>query len=238
LHNVFDFGDRPVREVLVPRPEVISVPKGTTLSEFFTIYSESPKSRYPVFEESMDNVIGTLSTKDVLMSIARDGITRESHVDDLVRPAYFAPETKRISDLFHDMRDKNYHMGIIVDEYGGTAGIVSLSRLMEEIFGPVGDELSAAEKEFESINEHTFQVDGGMRIDEANTEIGLNLPEGEYETVAGFILNITGNIPKQGQQIKYRDLKIVVTKMKGLKIEEVLITREKAQKDEPSKNPL
>ncbi len=129
-------------------------------------------------------------------------------------------------------------MGIIVDEYGGTAGIVSLSRLMEEIFGPVGDELSAAEKEFESINEHTFQVDGGMRIEEANTAIGLNLPEGEYETVAGFILNLMGRIPKQGQQVKYRDLKIVVTKMKGLKIEEVLITREKAQKDEPTKNPI
>ena len=238
LHNVFDFGDRPVREVLVPRPQVVAVPKGTSLSEFLVIYSESPKSRYPVYEESMDNVIGILAIKDVLMAIARDNIARGSHIDDMVRPAYFAPETKRISDLFHEMRDKNYHMSIVVDEYGGTAGIVSLSRLMEEIFGPVGDELSAAEKEFESINEHTFQVDGGMRIDEANTAIGLGLPDGDYETVAGFILHHMGRIPKQGQQIKYRDLKIVITKMKGLKIEEVLITREKAQKDEPSKNPL
>ncbi len=113
-----------------------------------------------------------------------------------------------------------------------------LSRLMEEIFGAVGDELGAAEKEFELINEHTFQVDGGMRIEEANTEIGLGLPDGDYETVAGFILHLMGRIPKQGQQLKYHDLKIVITKMKGLKIEEVLITREKAQKDEPSKNPL
>ena len=109
---------------------------------------------------------------------------------------------------------------------------------MEEIFGPVGDDLGAVEKEFELINENTFQVDGGMRIEEANSEIGLGLPEGEYETVAGFILQRMGRIPKQGQQIKYRDLKIVVTKMKGHKIEEALITREKAQKDEPSKNPL
>jgi putative hemolysin len=238
LHNVFDFGDRPVREVLVPRPEVVSVPKGTSLAEFLAIYSESPKSRYPVYEESMDNVIGILAIKDVLMAIARDNIARDNHINDMVRPAYFAPGTKRISDLFHEMRDKNYHMSIIVDEYGGTAGIVSLSRLMEEIFGPVGDELGAAEKEFELINEHTFQVHGGMRIEEANTEIGLGLPDGDYETVAGFILHLMGRIPKQGQQIKYRDLKIVVTKMKGLKIEEVLITREKAQKDEPSKNPL
>jgi putative hemolysin len=238
LHNVFDFGDRPVREVLVPRPDVISVPKGTSLSEFLDTYSASPKSRYPVYEESMDNVIGILSVKDVLMAIARDNIAKDTHIDDMMRPAYFAPETKRISDLFHEMRDKNFHMSIIIDEYGGTAGIVSLSRLMEEIFGAVGDELGAAEKEFELINEHTFQVDGGMRIEEANTEMSLNLPAGEYETVAGFILHIMGNIPKQGQQIKYHDLKMVITKMKGLKIEEVLITREKAQKDEPPKNPL
>ncbi len=229
LHNVFDFGDRPVREVLVPRPQVVSVPKGTSLNEFLAIYSESPMSRFPVYEESMDSVIGILAIKDVLMAVARDNISKDSKIDDLIRPAYFAPESKRISDLFHEMRDKNYHMSIIVDEYGGTAGIVSLSRLMEEIFGAVGDELSAAEKEFESINEHTFQVDGSMRIGEANTEMGLNLPEGEYETVAGFILHIMGRIPKQGHQIKYHDLKIVMTKMKGLKIEEVLITREKAQ---------
>ena len=238
LHNVFDFGDRPVREVLVPRPQVVSVPKGTSLSEFLAIYSESPKSRFPVYEESMDNVIGVLAVKDVLMAMARDNIARDGHIDDMVRPAYFAPETKPISDLFQEMREKNYHMGIIIDEYGGTAGIVSLSRLMEEIFGPVGDELAAVEKEFESINEHTFQVAGGMRIDEANTEMGLSLPEGDYETVAGFILHLMGRIPKQGQQIKYRDLKIVITRMKGLKIEEVLINREKAQKDEPSKSPF
>jgi len=238
LHNVFGFGDRPVREVIVPRPEVVAVEKGTLLSEFLTVYSTSPRSRYPVYEDSMDNVIGILSIKDVIMSMARDSISKESVVDDLVRPAYFAPESKRIGDLFQEMRDKNSHMSIIVDEYGGTAGIVSLSRLMEEIFGPVGDDLSAAEKEFESINENTFQVDGGMRIDEANDEIALGLPEGDYETVAGFILHLIGRIPKRGQQIKYNDLKIVVTKMKGLKIEEVLITRDKAPKDESSKNTL
>ncbi|MCL2281063.1 MAG: hemolysin family protein [Dehalococcoidia bacterium] len=236
LHNVFDFGDRPVHEVIVPRTEVVAVEKGTRLSDFLSTYSTSPKSRYPVYEESMDNVIGVLSTKDVMMAIARDNISMDSCVDDLTRPAYFAPESKRISDLFQEMRDKNYHMGIIVDEYGGTAGIVSLSRLMEEIFGSVGNDLSAAEKEFESINEHTFQVDGSMRIDEANTEIALGLPEGDYETIAGFILHIMGRIPKQGQQIKYRDLKIVVTKMKGLKIEEVLIKRDKTPKDESFKD--
>jgi putative hemolysin len=135
LSNVFEFGDRPVRDVLVPRPEVVSVHKGATLGEFLAIYAENPMSRFPVYEENMDNVVGILSIKDILMAFARNGITTESSIDDLIRPAYFAPETKRISDLFHEMRDKNYRMSVIIDEYGGTAGIVSLSRLMEEIVG-------------------------------------------------------------------------------------------------------
>ena len=227
LSNVFEFGDRPVREVIVPRPEVISVPKGATLAEFLSIYAQNPMSRFPVYEENMDNVVGILSIKDILMAFAKDGISREAPIDELIRPAYFAPETKRISELFHEMRDKNYRMSVIIDEYGGTAGVVSLSRLMEEIVGPVGDEYAVAEKEFEPINENTFQIDGGMRINEINEELHLNLPEGDYETIAGFVLNLLGRFPKKGQQLKYGNLKLVVTKMKGLKIEEVLITREK-----------
>jgi putative hemolysin len=232
LHKVFEFGDRPVSEVLVPRPEVVSVEKGTTLAEFLAIYSESPIARFPVYEENMDNVVGILSIKDVLMALAKGTVTNESPIDELIRPAYFTPETKRISELFTEMRDKNYRMSIVVDEYGGTAGIVSLSRLMEEIVGPVGDELAAAEKDYEPINEYTFQIDGNMRIEEANEEMGLELPEGDYETVAGFVLHLLGRIPKRGQQLKYKGIKIVITKMKGLKIEEILLTKEK-KKDVP-----
>ncbi len=231
LHAVFEFGDNPVSEVLVPRPEVVGIEKGETLTEFLKTYSESPISRFPVYEENMDNVVGILSIKDVLMALARGSITKETSIDELIRPAYFTPETKRISELFTEMRDKNYRMAIVVDEYGGTAGIVSLSRLMEEIVGPVGDELAEAEKEYESINEYTFQIDGGMRIEEANEELGLELPEGDYETVAGFILHLMGHIPKQGKQLMYKGLKIVITKMKGHKIEEILLTKEKKKKD-------
>jgi len=233
LHKVFDFGDRPVREVLVPRPEVVSVEQGITLADFLAVYAQSPLSRFPVFKENMDNVIGILSVKDVLMALAKGTMTKESTIDELIRPAYFTPETKRISELFAEMRDGNYRMSVVVDEYGGTAGIVSLSRLMEEVLGPVGDELAAAEKEYEAINEHTFQIDGSMRIEEANQEMGLELPEGDYETVAGFILHLLGRIPRRGQQLRYKGLKIVVTRMKGLKIEEILVTKEKKEKDVP-----
>ncbi|MDP7281585.1 MAG: hemolysin family protein, partial [Candidatus Poribacteria bacterium] len=226
LHKVFDFGDRPVREVMVPRPEVICIEEGSTISDFLSLYTESPLSRFPVFRENMDNVVGILAIKDVLMAQAKASIDGDTIIDNLVRPAYFAPETKHISDLFVEMRDKNYQMSVVVDEFGGTAGIVSLSGLVEEIVGPVGDELAEIEKELEVINENTFQVDGGMRIEEVNEEIKLDLPEGDYETVAGFILDLLGYIPRVHEQVRYKGLKMVITEMRGLKIEKILLTRE------------
>jgi putative hemolysin len=234
LHNVFDFGDRPVREVMVPRPEVVAIEQGSTVADFLALYAESPLSRFPIYEENMDNVVGILSIKDVLMALAKGTIDNQGVIDDLIRPSYFTPETKRINELFAEMRDNNYRMAVIVDEYGGTAGVVSLSRLVEEIVGQVGDELASVEKEYEAINEYTFQIDGSMRIEEANEEMELELPEGEdYETVAGFILNLLGHIPRRGEQLKYKNLKIVITKMRGLKIEEVLLTKEKQKQNVP-----
>jgi len=151
LHKVFDFGNRPVREVMVPRPEVVCIEQGSKLADFLTLYAEFPLSRFPVYQENMDNVVGILSVKDVLMAQAKGSIDNQSVIDDLVRPAYFAPETKHVNKLFAEMRDKNFRMCVVVDEFGGTSGIVSLSRLVEEIVGPVGDELAAVEKEYEVI---------------------------------------------------------------------------------------
>jgi len=226
LHKVFDFGIRPVREVMVPRPEVVALEQGSKLADFLKLYADFPLSRFPVFNENMDNVTGILSVKDVLMALARGTITEEGTIDDLVRPAYFAPETKPIDELFIEMRDNNYRMCVVVDEYGGTAGIVSLSRLVEEIVGEVGDELAAVEKDYEIINAYTFQIDGSMRIAEANEEMHLDIPEGDYETVAGFVLHLLGHIPRTNEQLRYRGLKIVITEMRGQKVEKILVTRE------------
>jgi putative hemolysin len=231
LHKVFDFGDRPVHEIMVPRLEVFALQEGSTISDFLKLYIESPISRYLVYKENMDNVVGILSVKDVLMARAKGIITGESTIDDLVRPAYFTPETNLINKLFFDMRDNNYRMAVVIDEYGGTAGIVSLSRLVEEIVGQVGDEMAGIEKDYEIINENTFQIDGGMRVSEANEEMELKLPEGEdYETVAGFILNLLGHIPRRNEQLRYHGLKIVITEMKGQKIEKILLTNERQAK--------
>ena len=230
LHKVFEFGDRTVHEVIVPRPEVISIEQGSKIADFLAIYAEHPLSRFPVFQENMDNVVGILSIKDVLMALAKGTINGQSPIDDLIRPAYFAPEAKRINELFAEMQNKNYRMAVIVDEYGGTAGITSLSRLVEEIVGEVGDELAAVEKDYEVINEYTFQIDGSMRIEEINEEMELELPGGDYETVAGFVLSLLRHIPRRGEQLRYRGLKLVITKMRGMKIEEILLTKEGARK--------
>ena len=187
LHKVFEFGDRPVHEVMVPRPEVVSIEQGSTIADFLALYAESPLSRFPVYQENMDNVIGIISIKDVLMGLAKGTIDNQGSIDDLIRPTYFTPETKHVNELFSEMQDKNYRMTVVIDEYGGTAGIVSLSRLVEEIVGEVGDELAQVEKDYEAINEYTFQIDGSMHIEEANEEMELELPEGEYETVARLL---------------------------------------------------
>ena len=240
LHKVFEFGDRPVYEVMVPRPEVVAITQGSKLSDLLALYAEKPMSRFPVYKENMDNVVGVLSVKDVLMALAKGTASEESTIDDLVRPPYFAPESKHIDELFAEMRDENYRMAMVVDEYGGTAGIVTLTRLVEEIVGEVGDELAGVEKDYEKINEYTFQIDGSMRIDEVNEEMGLELPEGEdYETVAGFILSLLGHIPRRHEQLRYNGLKMVITEMKGLKIEKILLTKERqaaALRKERNKN--
>jgi putative hemolysin len=228
LHKVFDFGNRPVSEVMVPRTEVVWITKGTKLGDFLKLYAQSPLSRFPVYEGKMDNVVGILSVKDIVMAQAKGNLSKDSLIDDLIRPAYFAPETKRISELFTEMRDNNYRMTVVIDEFGGTAGIVSLSRLVEEIVGPVGDELAEIEKDYEPIDEYTFSIDGSMRVEEANEEMKLELPEGEdYETVAGFVLDLLGHIPKEGERLKYKKLKIVITEMRGMKIEKIRVIKEK-----------
>jgi putative hemolysin len=225
--RVFDFGDTLAREVMIPRTEVISIERSARISDYLKLFTEHAFSRVPVYDGSMDNLVGILAIKDVVMALSKGDSNRESLIESLIRPAYFVPETKRISDLFAEMRDRNFHMAVIVDEYGGLAGIVSLDQLIEEIVGPLGDELGESEKEFETVNESTYAIDGGMQLVDANEEMGLDLPEGEYETVAGFILHLMGRIPKQGDQARYKGLRIVISEMRGMKIEKVMVIKEK-----------
>jgi len=160
LHNVFEFGDRPVSEVMIRRPEVQFIESGSSLSDFLTLYAENPLSQFPVYKENRDNIIGTLFIKDVLMAQAKGTTNNESIVDGLIRPAFFTPENKPVNKLFSEMRDNNQRMAVVVDEFGGTVGVVSINKLIEVIVGPIGDDMAGAEKDFEVINDYTFQIDG------------------------------------------------------------------------------
>jgi putative hemolysin len=228
LHQVFEFTDRPVSKIMVPRTEIAWVEQGTKLKDFLELYAKRRYSRFPVYKDNTDNVVGILHAKDVLLELTDQSDSRESIIDDLVRPAYFVPGSKRLGDLLAEMRDGGYHAVIVVDEFGGIAGMVTLGQLTEEIVGDIRDELTGTEKDFVVTSDSTFQLDGGFRIEEANEELELNLPSGDYETVAGFILSHLGRVPKQGEHFKYQNLKFVITEMRGLKIEQVIVTREKS----------
>jgi CBS domain containing-hemolysin-like protein len=240
LERVFQFRDRRVNEIMVPRTEVVWLEAGTTINDFYALYAQHPHSRFPVFSESIDHVIGVVGIKDVLRAVSRDEVEDSSPIESCLRPALFMPETKRIGSLFWEMQHAGQQMAIVVDEYGGTAGIVTTELLLEEIVGELGDELRPREREFEAVDERTIQVDGGMSIHDANEELELGLPEGEYETVAGFVLSRLGHIPQEGEQFLHDSaedgrtspagphgpsLRLVVTEMHGRKIERVLVQR-------------
>ncbi len=226
IHKVFEFADRPVSETMTPRTEIVWVGEGTTISQFLETYQLYPHSRFPVYQGTTDNVVGMLYIKDVLKAQADNSVDSDTPIDGFLRPAYFVPESKQLGGLLTEMRDNNVKMVIVIDEYGGVAGISTLEQVIEEIVGTIGDELAEEEKDIVTIDANTFELDGGLRIEDANNELNLNIPVGEYETMAGFVLNHLGRIPKQGEQLRYKDLKIVILEMRGMKIERILVTKE------------
>ena len=225
LDRVFHFGDRRVHEVMVPRTEVVWLPRESRVSDFYAVYAETPHSRFPVFDESPDQVVGILGIKDVLAALAAGEIGAESGVEALTRPAFFVPETKPIGELFREMQASGTQMAIAVDEFGGTAGIVTLEQLLEEMVGPMRDELRPAETEITQVDEYTTQVDGSLSVEEAREELGIDIPEGPYDTIAGFVLSRLGHIPQEGEQLALDDLRLTVAVMKGPKIELLRLTR-------------
>ena len=227
LQNAFEFADRPVKEVMQPRTEIAWLEQGASIAKFLELYRQFPYSRFPVYSGTPDNVIGVLSVKDVIMAQANNTLSTESPIDELIRTVHFVPENKRLGEVLAGMRDNSYHLVVVVDEYGGVAGIATLEHLTAEIMGSIGDELAVIEEDFVTIDANTFEVDGSLRIEEANEELGLDLPDGDYETIAGFILSNLGRIPEQGEQLKYKNLQMAILEMRQMKIERILVTKEK-----------
>ncbi|MDO8616543.1 MAG: hemolysin family protein [Dehalococcoidia bacterium] len=225
LERVFHFGDRRVNEVMIPRTEIVWLARGTPVRDFYPVYLQSPHSRFPVYEGTQDNVVGIVNIKDVLRGIAEKELAAEAPIDLAMRPAMFVPETKPVGTLFFEMQRAGHQMAIVVDEYGGTAGLVTLEMLLEELVGYVSDELRRHEEEFVTVDERTVQIDAGMTIHDVNEELELELPEGDYETVAGFVLSYLGHIPAEGEQFTHNGLRIAVTRVLGNRIEEVRVSR-------------
>jgi len=225
LERVFHFGDRAVREVMTPRTEIRAVQENTTLKGFLDLYTESPLSRFPVFSGTIDKVIGVLPAKTVLRALADYRLRPEDNFARLMLDAYFVPETKPVADTFSEMKNTGQKMAIVVDEYGGVSGVVTIAQLLEIIVGPVLDEGENNEEEYQILDGNTFQMDGDISIHEANEKLDLGLPIGDYQTVAGFILDHLQRIPQQGQSFAFNDLRIRIVKMDGPKVEQVEIRK-------------
>ena len=225
LENVFRFGDTQVREIMTPRTEIIVMKRGTTLNEFLNIYSEHSHTRFPIYKDTNENIVGIISAKDVLRILSAKGINGNDSVTDVIRDAHFVPETQWASELFEELRHAGNQMAICLDEYGGLAGLVTLKRLTELIVGRVGEEGESPEIEYENIMPNVFQIEGGMDIAEANNEMDLELPEGEYETIAGFVLDQIGEIPTINDEFEYEDLTFRILEMDRFRVESLLITR-------------
>jgi putative hemolysin len=226
LQKVFRFGARQVHEVMIPRPDVVGVEVDASVQDLLGLFAEVSHARFPVYQDDLDNVVGIVAIKDLLRALARRPADTDVSVGSLVRPAHFVPETVPVVDLFAQLRTSHQQMAIVIDEYGGMAGIVTLEELVEEIVGRLSDELVAVEEPVVQVEEGVVEVDAQLRVDEINDQLHLALPEGEnYETVAGLVLCRLQRVPTVGEVLRYRDLELKVTQMRGPKIEKVQIRR-------------
>lgn len=232
LDKVFRFGDQQVQQIMTPRTEIVWVAQGTTFEQFLTLYKEHSHTRFPVFGENIEDVQGALSNKDVLTALGRPGIRLGDIVTDLeLRAAHFVPETKSVAETFAEMQQGGYGLTLAVDEFGGIAGLVTMKQMLEVIVGQV-EEGVAPQQEYTAVDDNTFQVNAGMSILQANESLNLILPEGEYQTVAGFILDRLGYIPEIGEIVEYENLKMTVRAMNGVRIEMVEVQRAAMAPDE------
>jgi putative hemolysin len=221
IQSVVEFGEKTVREAMKPRPEIVAVPVGTTVEQFIELLRQKPFSRVPVFEETIHKIKGIVYAQDVLQVPDTEARTRT--VDSLMRKdVYFVPESKSGSDLLREMQKKNIRMAIVVDEYGGVAGLVTIEDLIEEIVGEIGDEHEKAEVVRE--NDRSYVVPGKMDIDRLDELFGMR-PEGrESATVAGLVSELAGRIPRKGEVIEEDGLRFEVIESTGRRVERVRIS--------------
>jgi CBS domain containing-hemolysin-like protein len=223
LHAIFDFGELVVRQVMVPRTEVIAVEANTPLEDIISLVTHLSYTKFPVYEENLDHIVGIVHVKDLLHAMQKEdckGCTARS----FVREPLFVPETISVSALLRHFRDNRQHIAIVMDEYGGTAGLVTLEDLLEEIVGEVSDPFDVFTPEFQRLEDGSVLIDGLSLIDEVNEQIGLNLVDSNYDTIAGYILGRLGRMARTGDIVEGDGVRLCVHEMDGLRIERVSLT--------------
>ena len=218
INNVFDFGDSKAKDVMTPRTDMICVEDNITYDEIVSIFKEERFSRLPVYHESVDNIVGILYVKDIIFIDVEHFKTT-----DYMREPFFNYERKPISELFSEMRNNRIPAAIVLDEYGGTSGLVTLEDMVEEIVGDIADEYDEQEEEIEVIKEDEFVVDGSTRLEDVNEMIGLHLESEDFDTIGGYVIGILGSLPDGGEEVEENGIKIVVEEVDKNRIEKLRI---------------
>lgn len=222
IHSIFEFTKTSVREIMIPRTDMVCVDKRISFDELIKIIKDKGHTRLPVFDERVDNIIGILHAKELLPFI-RNKI-EQLNLESLVRSALFVPESKMIDELLKDFQKEKIHMAIVVDEYGGTAGLITLEDIIEEIVGEIQDEYDTEKPLFNILNNETILVNAKIDLDELNEKLKINLPtDANYESLGGFILNIKGSLPNPKDEFIYQGYRFVIEKIEKNRIIQVSI---------------
>ncbi|MCL4422749.1 MAG: hemolysin family protein [Actinobacteria bacterium] len=224
IHSVIDFGDTVVREVMVPRPDIVAAEAEDPVGAVLDAATAAGFSRLPVHEGNLDDVVGVAYMKD-LVRAEREG-RAGLPVRDFVKAAHFVPETKRVASLMREMQAEKFHLALVVDEYGSISGLVTLEDLIEELVGEIVDEFDVEEPAVEALPGGGFRVKGQLVIDEANEQLKADLPSGEWDTVGGLVLNLLGHVPVEGESVSVGGLRLVVERVRRRRIERVRVIPE------------
>jgi CBS domain containing-hemolysin-like protein len=223
IHSIFEFGDTVVREVMLPRTDMVAVEADATVDEAISIAITGGNSRLPAYEDTTDDIVGLVFLKD-LVARSTSGHGAEP-VRESLRPAHFVPESKRVAELLREMQTEKFHMAIVVDEYGGTAGLVTMEDLLEEIVGEITDEYDLPEPAVERLANGALRVPGRTPIDEVNDLLDVDLPQEEWDTVGGLVFNTLGHVPIEGECLSVEGLEFCAERVQGRRIVSVIITR-------------
>ena len=223
LYKVFDFADKEVSDVMVPRPEVVAISIALPAEDALKAVLESPYTRYPIYRESLDDIVGVLHIRDLIDAMHDDGISAVA-LETLVRPAYMVPETKDLGALLAEFRRTNQHMAVVIDEYGSMEGIVTLEDLLEEIVGEIEDEFDLPDDTVVRVDDHTVRIDGTFTVDDFNERFKVDLPVEDYHTVGGFVFGQLGRGAEPGDEVSYDGVDFHVDSLEGQRIHRLTVT--------------